>query len=200
VVPVHDPAGDEPGVDPAAIELPRVSEVTIDVTQLLQRQAASEQSLDLGGLVRVDDLADSSTVAPLLGLIARSVRSALDILELDHLRILMLLSQRDGISLVELSRLTALPARKLAIVLDAMESAEWITTSRPARGIGEAVAISATGSVLIERVIRQRQDEIDEILARMSGEDRATLARAFSSFAAAAAEPPLRPTRKGIKP
>jgi len=195
-----DPEARDSVVDPAAIELRPVSEVTIDISQLLQTQSAAERRLELGGLESIDELAQSSTIRPLLGLISRSVSSALDILELDHLRILMLLSQRDAISLAELLRHTALEPRKLARVLDAMEAADWISTSRPARGIGETVAIAPAGSVLVERVTENRQREINDILARMPAEDRLTMARAFTSFANAAAEPVVRRPRLGLKP
>jgi DNA-binding MarR family transcriptional regulator len=170
------------------------------MSALLREQAAADTRLEVDGLESLDELADGSTIAPLLGLIARSVKSALDILELDHLRILILLSQRDAISVTELSRLTTLQPRKLAKVLDAMEAADWISTSRPARGIGETVAVSPSGNALVQQVTQKRQSEIDEILARMSEEDRATVTRAFSSFASAAAEPALLRPKLGLQP
>jgi DNA-binding MarR family transcriptional regulator len=144
--------------------------------------------------------ADKTIITPLLALVARSVGSTLDVVALEHLRILMLLSQRGEISSAELSRITLLPTRKLAKTLDLMQSRDWITTSRPARGIGETVSISLAGGALAEQVTRRRQDEIADILGRMSSDDRATVARAFSSFALAAAEPALHPPRKGLKP
>jgi DNA-binding MarR family transcriptional regulator len=187
-------------VDPAAIQINNTVSVTIDITQLLQNQAGHHTALDLRRLDSLGGLAGSPGIAPLLGVISRSLDSALGILELTHFRVLVLLSDKDSLIVAELMGLMKMRSRPLLNLLDAMAATGWIFTKTPGRGVTESIAITEQGRALVDRVTQQRQHEIDNILERMSEQDRAVLANAFNSFVEAAGEPTVRNPNKGLAP
>ena len=180
--------------------MPPAVDTTIDVSGLLRRQSGNEIALDASGLHSVNELVANPAIAPMLGLVARSIASALGFLELTHIRVLVVLSQRDEMSVAELVALMKMRARVMLKILDAMDNAGWIVTAKPGRGTSEMIAISAQGRQLVDDVTAQRQREIDMILDRMTNDDREVLARAFNSFAAAAGERPVPKPKSGIAP
>jgi len=200
VEPLPDPAHPLTPIDPAAIEHGGIFKVTIDISRLLQNQAADGTAMDPGGLETFGGLADVPSIAPMLGLVSRSIASALGILELTHFRALVLLSERDSLIAAELMALMNMHSQPLMNLLDAMEGAGWIFATMRGRGVNEQVAITERGRAVVEEATRQRQNEIDDILARMSVQDRDTLATAFNAFAAAASESPVTKPKKGIAP
>ena len=200
MVPHDDSSASDLQVDPASVDLPPTVAVTIDISELLQREANRQTKLNVEGLNSVAELVANPGIAPMLGMIARSLDSALGFLDVTHIRVLLLLCQRESISVAELAGVMKMRARTALRMLDSMDDAGWIFTMTPGRGTREVVAISAQGRALIEDVTAQRQREIDSILGRMVEDDRESLTSAFNAFADAAGEFPLRKPRKGIAP
>jgi DNA-binding MarR family transcriptional regulator len=128
----------------------------------------------------------------MFGLIARSIQGSVEFLELPHLRILVLLSQENAMTVAELSSLVKVEGRPLAALLDMMEASGWIVGGSPVRALDDTIVISPQGKNVIQSMTERRQRDIDKIMARMSEADRAAVATAFSSFAAAAGEPPVK--------
>jgi DNA-binding MarR family transcriptional regulator len=188
------------GPDPAAVDLSAPSAVSIDIGRLLGARAGIGRALDLDEFELSADLRAEPRIEPLLGLISRTIDSTIGILELAHLRVLILLSQKDVMSVAELASLMKLNTHRLSTLLDSMEASGWIDSGSRARGIGETIAIRQQGRDLVESLTERRQLEIDEILRRIPEEPRAELARAFNSFAAAAGEQPTGKPRRGIAP
>jgi DNA-binding MarR family transcriptional regulator len=174
--------------------------VSIDIGELLGVRAGLEHGLGLDGFELSANLGVEQRIEPLLGVISRTIEDTIGILELPHLRILVLLSRKDVMSVAELATLMRLNAHRMSALLDSMEASGWIDSGSRARGIGETIAIRQQGRDLVESLTIRRQSEIDEILNRMPEDARAELARAFNSFAAAAGEQPIRKPRKGIAP
>ncbi|HEY1530199.1 MAG TPA: MarR family transcriptional regulator [Galbitalea sp.] len=185
-------------VDPATVQHDGIVSITIDISGLLYSQAVGPVRLEARSLESVRELAGEADVAPLIGLVSRSVDFALGFLELPHFRVLILLSERDSMSVAEIVDAMKMPPRKTSTLLDSMENANWIYTAVSRRGVLESVAISTQGRILVDEVTMKRQQEIDEILQRMSEANRTIMAKAFSSFAAAANEPTLRQPKNGI--
>lgn len=196
--PLDEPDGRETSIDPAALELPSTVAVTIDISQLLRDQAGRQVALDVGKFESADAVTENPGIAPMLGLVSRSVESALGYLELTHIRVLVVLSQKRAMTVAELAALMKMRSRGVARILDSMHDAGWILTASPGRGTSESVTISAQGLELVNTITAQRQREIDSILSRMQDTDRETLARAFNAFAAAAGEPPYTGPRGGF--
>jgi DNA-binding MarR family transcriptional regulator len=187
-------------VDPAAIDSSDIVSVTIDISRLLRDQAGEGGTLDPEKLQSLGELAESPSLTPMLGLISRSVASALGSLEVTHFRALVLLSDRDSLIAAELMGMMNMPPGQLLALLDAMDDAGWIYTKMRGRGVNETVAITEKGRAVVDEVTAQRQNEIDEILARMTEQDSNTVSAAFAAFADAARESPVRKPKNGIAP
>jgi len=200
LIPLVNGGQPEPPIDPAAIELGQTVSVTIDIPALLRSGAIDPATSRRTRLDQVQGLTSDANIAPLIGVISRSVDFALGFLDLPHFRVLILLSGADSISVAELVVALSLNAKSTLALLDRMEDCGWIYTATPGRGVTETVAITEQGRSLVEDVTRKRQREIDEILDRLSEADRSTIATAFSSFATAAHEPAIRRPKKGIAP
>ena len=196
--PLDDAAAPPTRIDPADIESHSSSAITIDIAQLLGKSAETRAKLDLHEFEQSAVVADQPHFEPMLGLISRSVQSAIDVIELPHLRVLVLLSQRDTMSVGEVATLTAARPRAVFSLLDSMEASGWIASYSAKRGMGEKIVLTQQGRDVIDTMTQRRQQEIDEILARMSEEDRLGIARAFNSFAAAAGESPPSKPKRGI--
>jgi DNA-binding MarR family transcriptional regulator len=196
----RDPERAPTPVDPAGIDSSDIVSVTIDITRLLREQAGEGGTLDSEKLQSLGELAESPSLTPMLGLISRSVASALGSLEVTHFRALVLLSDRDSLIAAELMGMMNMPSGQLLALLDAMDDAGWISTRMRGRGVNETVAITEKGRAVVEEVTTQRQNEIDEILARMTGPGRDSVSAAFAAFVSAAGESPVRKPKKGIAP
>jgi DNA-binding MarR family transcriptional regulator len=178
-------------VDPSAIELIHTVEVVLDVTQLSQSHAGQQAKETARSLNSISELPVDPDLAPLLGVISRSMASALDTLNLTHFRVLVLLSSRDSTSPAALASFMDMNLGTLLQVLLSLERLGWVCVEELGRGVIEKVLITDQGRALVDRVTAQRQREIDAILDRMSDQDRLTVAGAFNSFADAAREPSL---------
>ena len=198
--PLDDAAPPSSRPSPADIDLPSTTAITIDIAQLLNARARTSTKLDVSEFEHSVPLARNQRFEPVLGLISRSLRDAVNLIELPHLRVLVLLSQRDSMSVGELANLMNSRSRAMFALLDSMEASGWIGSHSQARGMGETITITQQGQSVIDSITEQRQHDIDEILGRVSDEDRVGLARAFNSFAAAAGEAPIRRPRRGIAP
>ncbi|WP_298229901.1 MarR family transcriptional regulator [Gryllotalpicola sp.] len=143
-------------------------------------------------LTALPDPADATLTASraLLGVVARSVASALEVVTLPQFRVLVLLSV-DGPTRVGsiAERVGAVPSTFTRSV-DRMVAGGWITrTENPANRREVLIELTDDGRRLVEAVTQRRRREIREVLRLLSDEDRAAVARAFTLFNAAAGEP-----------
>jgi DNA-binding MarR family transcriptional regulator len=198
--PLDESARPPSRLDPADIELPSTTAITIDIAQLLAARARTRLTLNLSDFERSAPLRDDPRIEPVLGLISRSVASAVRFIEPPHLRVLVLLSQRESMSVAEVATLMKIRPHGTFALLDSMESAGWIAGDSQGRGIGETLKISPQGRNVVESMTDRRQRDIDEILGRISEADRLELTRAFNLFAAAAGEAPVQKPKRGISP
>ncbi|HEY4268262.1 MAG TPA: MarR family transcriptional regulator [Galbitalea sp.] len=190
--PFDDSDHSHPSVDPAAIDLGETLSISIDIGALLRAHAAVPAKRGNGSPATAD-----ANIAPLIGMVSRSVDFALGFLELPHFRILILLSERDSMPMSEIAAAMAMRSRTLSTLLHSMEATGWLTISGPDRGISDSATITEQGRAVVDDVTSKRQREIDEILQRLSDTDRAMIDTAFSSFAVAANEPAIRKRDKG---
>lgn len=141
-----------------------------------------------------------SGIAPMLGLVARSLGTELDLLPLPSIRVLVVLSHGHAMTVRQLADVLSVRTRAMLAMIDSLESGGWIFTAVRARGVTERVGITASGRELVERMTARREHEIASILRRVPDGNRAQLAEAFTSFAVAAGEQPVSRPRKGIAP
>ena len=126
----------------------------------------------------------------LLGVVARSVASALEVVTLPQFRILVLLSSGGPTRVGVLAEQMTIVASTFTRSLDRMVVAGWITrVANPEDRREVLVQLTDAGRQLVDEVTQRREREIQSILAVLTDHDRAELIRAFALFASAAAEP-----------
>lgn len=126
----------------------------------------------------------------MLGIVARSVAPALEQVSLPHFRVLVLLETGGPMRVGALAERLGIIASTFTRSLDRLEAGGWVrrTPSEESRR-ERIVTISESGSELVRTVSAARTAELEAVLARVSGEDRAVLERAFLAFADEAGEP-----------
>ncbi|HOY83272.1 MAG TPA: MarR family transcriptional regulator [Rhodoglobus sp.] len=137
------------------------------------------------------DEATLATSRALLGVIARSVAEALELVTLPQFRVLVILASSGPLRMSSLAaRVKAVPST-FSRSIDRMEQAGWVTRTHSSDRRREVlVDLSAHGRQLVMHVTERRRKEIREILAQLKPEDRQAVGRALALFAAAAGEPP----------
>ena len=127
----------------------------------------------------------------LVGVAARSLAATEGIVTLVQYRALVLLASRGELnvgSLAEALDVHQSTATRLCDRLVAKGLVDRTTSAANRREV--VVGPTGTGHALVRAVTTRRRREIDTILARLSGQERALLADAFSTFAHAAGEVP----------
>ena len=128
----------------------------------------------------------------LLGVVARSLSDALEVVTLPQFRVLVIISSSGPLRMGALAaRAHSLPST-FSRSIDRMVAGGWVLR-RESPGSRREVLIELTvlGRQLVEHVTQRRRDEIAAILERLAPEDRVAVGAAFELFAQAAGEPPL---------
>lgn len=138
------------------------------------------------------DAADATLTASraLLGVVARSVASALEVVTLPQFRVLVLLSADGPTRMGAIAeRMGAVPSTFTRSV-DRMVAGGWIVRSENPDSRREVlIELTDDGRRLVEAVTERRRREVRDVLELLSDEDRTLVARAFTLFNAAAGEP-----------
>lgn len=126
----------------------------------------------------------------LLGVVARSVASALEVVTLPQFRVLVLLSSQGPMRTGSLAeRLGANPST-FSRSLDRIVAAGWVQReSNPDSRREVIIGLSDDGRRLVEAVTERRRREFRTILSRLSPNEQEAVVRAFDLFNAAAGEP-----------
>lgn len=138
------------------------------------------------------DAADATLTASraLLGVVARSVASALEVVTLPQFRVLVILSADGPTRIGSLAgRIGAVPSTFTRSV-DRMVAGGWIVRAENPDSRREVlIELTDDGRRLVEAVTERRRREIRDVLKLLSEDDRALVARAFTLFNTAAGEP-----------
>lgn len=127
----------------------------------------------------------------LLGVVARSLAEALEMVTLPQFRVMVILSSGP-------LRMGALAARAHFVPstfsrsIDRMEASGWVErTGNPGSKREVMVDLTPHGRQLVAHVTDRRRREIAEVLDRLDIDDRRRVAEAFALFADASGESPV---------
>ncbi|MEO7016011.1 MAG: MarR family transcriptional regulator [Leifsonia sp.] len=138
------------------------------------------------------DAADATLTASraLLGVVARSVAAALEVVTLPQFRILVVLVGSGPIRIGALAeRMHAVPST-FSRTIDRMVSGGWVERSTSPDSRREVmIDASRLGRELVDHVTDLRRREISAVLSNMDEEDRDMVMGALSRFSLAAGEP-----------
>ncbi len=138
------------------------------------------------------DAVDATLTASraLLGVVARSVASALEVVTLPQFRVLVLLTSDGPIRIGSLAEQMGAVASTFTRSVDRMVAGGWIARAENPDSRREVlIELTDDGRRLVEAVTERRRREVRDVLKLLSDEDRASVARAFTLFNAAAGEP-----------
>jgi DNA-binding MarR family transcriptional regulator len=131
-----------------------------------------------------------TTSRALLGVVARSVASALEVVTLPQFRVLVLLTADGPIRIGSLAEQRGAVPSTFTRSVDRMVAGGWIARAENPDSRREVlIELTDDGRRLVEAVTERRRREIRDVLKLLSDEDRASVARAFTLFNAAAGEP-----------
>jgi len=131
-----------------------------------------------------------TTSRALLGVVARSVSDALELVTLTQFRVMVVLAGHGPLRMGALAERVGVNPSTLSRSIDRMEAGGWVhRASSPDSRREVLIRLSAHGEQLVAHVTDRRRREIAEILAQLKPEDRQAVGRAFALFAAAAGEP-----------
>ena len=131
-----------------------------------------------------------TTSRALLGVVARSVSEALEMVSLPQFRVMVVLAGNGPMRMGALAqRVGAIPST-FSRSVDRMEKGGWVRREHSPDSRREVlIHLTPHGEQLVSHVTNRRRLEIEEILAQLKPEDRRAVGRAFALFAAAAGEP-----------
>lgn len=131
-----------------------------------------------------------TTSRALLGVVARSVAEALDMVTLPQFRVLVVLAGSGPMRMGALAeRVGAVPST-FSRSVDRMEQGGWVRREHSPESRREVlIHLTPHGENLVAHVTDRRRREIADILAQLKPDDRQAVGRAFALFAAAAGEP-----------
>jgi DNA-binding MarR family transcriptional regulator len=125
----------------------------------------------------------------LLGVVARSVAPALEVVSLPQFRVLVLLSSAGPTRVGQLAVQVGANPSTFSRSVDRMVAGGWVRRCENPDSRREVLLeLTDDGRWLVESVTTRRQREVDAVLERMSADDRATLIVGLTAFNAAAGE------------
>lgn len=126
----------------------------------------------------------------LLGVVARSIATALDEVSLPQFRVLVVLVGSGPMRIGALAeRMNAVPST-FSRTIDRMVAGGWVERSASPDSRREVmIDASRSGRTLVDRVTDLRRREIAAVLNALDGEERRMVTMAFSTFSLAAGEP-----------
>jgi DNA-binding MarR family transcriptional regulator len=126
----------------------------------------------------------------LLGIVARSVASALEVVTLPQFRVLVLLSSGGPTRVGTLAEQVGAVPSTFSRSVDRMVAGGWVERSLREDNRREIILdLTSDGRRLVDSVTERRRREIRGILDSLSEADKAAVAAAFQLFTAAAGEP-----------
>lgn len=144
------------------------------------------------GLADAADTTDATLTASraLLGVVARSVSAALEVVTLPQFRVLVVLTGSGAMRIGALAeRMHAVPST-FSRTIDRMATAGWVQRSASPDNRREVmIDVSLAGRELVDRVTDRRRRELAAVLDRMPSKERAMVLTAFTTFTHAAGEP-----------
>ncbi len=128
----------------------------------------------------------------LLGVVARSVAGALELVSPPQFRVLVVLSAEGQLRTSTLAaRMGAVPST-FTRSLDRMEAGGWIARRENPDSRREVlVDLTESGRHLVEDVTTRRRQEIRGVVTKLTPAERAAVIRGLMLFASAAGEPPI---------
>lgn len=128
----------------------------------------------------------------LLGVVARSVAPALEVVSLPQFRVLVLLSTEVHTRVGALAEQMGINPSTFSRSVDRMVAGGWVVRSENPEDRREVLLeLTDEGRRLVESVTNRRRDEIRTVLARMSPEGRRELTAGLRAFGLAAGETPV---------
>ena len=125
----------------------------------------------------------------LLGMVARSLSSALEIVTLPQFRVLVLLSSNGAMRTGALAERMNTHPSTFTRSMDKIVAAGWVTrTLNPESRREIIVELTPEGQQLVDSVTRDRREEIRRVLEQLSEEQTEALVAALSLFNTAARE------------
>ncbi|HEY2642894.1 MAG TPA: MarR family transcriptional regulator [Galbitalea sp.] len=125
----------------------------------------------------------------LLGVVARSVSTALDSVTLPQFRVLIVLSSSGPMRMGLLAERMHAVASTFSRSIDRMVHGGWVERiDSPDSRREVIIRLTSLGRALVDEVTERRRHEIAEILSRMSQDERTVLQGALVSFSEAAGE------------
>lgn len=126
----------------------------------------------------------------LLGIVARSVAPALEVVSLPQFRVLVLLSAEGPTRVGHLAERVGANVSTFSRSIDRMVAGGWVVRSENPDSRREVLLeLTDDGRWLVESVTVRRRREIQTVLERMSKADRTALVNALTAFTEAAGEP-----------
>jgi DNA-binding MarR family transcriptional regulator len=126
----------------------------------------------------------------LLGVVARSVASALDEVSLPQFRVLVLLRSRGPLRTGSLAERLGVNASTFSRSLDKIVSGGWVERqANPGSRREIIIDLTDKGRLLVDGVTEARRRDLHAILALLSADQQDAVMRAFALFNAAAGEP-----------
>ena len=147
--------------------------------------------IESGGDPLVESV-DATVVASraLLGMVARSVSTALELVTLPQFRIMVVIASEGPLRVTTLAqRMGAVPST-FSRTLDRMVANGWLSrTENPDSRREVLVQLTDKGRHLVNEVTERRRSEIRAALERLSPDARAAVMDALQTFGDAAGEP-----------
>jgi len=127
----------------------------------------------------------------LLGVVARSVVAALDVLTLPQFRVLVVLSSSGPTRMGALAERMGVIPSTFSRFVDRMVAGGWVErTSSPDSRREVLLELSTRGRRIVDEVTERRRAGISIVLSAMTVEQQGAVQHALQAFADAAGEPP----------
>ncbi len=142
----------------------------------------------------LDSAADATLTASraLLGIVARSVAPALDVVSLPHFRVLVLLSRSGPVRVSSLADVLGANLSTFSRSVDRLVAGGWVVrVDNPESRREVLLELTEDGRRLVRSVTLRRRRELVEILGRMDDPSRTATLDGMRAFAQAAGEPPV---------
>jgi DNA-binding MarR family transcriptional regulator len=128
----------------------------------------------------------------LLGVVARSVSSALEFVTLPQFRVLVVLSSTGPIRMGALAERVRANQSTFSRSMDKIVAGGWAERSASPDNRREVlISLTAAGRALVDEVTERRHNEISTILERLSLSEQDSVRAALELFAIAAGEYPV---------
>lgn len=140
-----------------------------------------------------DRSADAALAASraLMGVVARSVSGALEVVTLPQFRVLVVLDGAGPLRMGILGDAIGVLPSTLSRSIDRIVAAGWVRrTTKPANRREVLIELTTAGQKLVTNALEQRRNNIAEIMSVLSADQRSAIVAAFELFSDAAGETP----------